>query len=96
MKIPTQVWTFSWRFFFIRLAFAAFLVLSGHPQAGLAFGFKPALVVDFPISLLYLIDPKRGPMLAAIVGPIWWFFFLPILGWWLIWGRRSSATRDVT
>jgi hypothetical protein len=93
MKLPAQVWAFSRRFFFVRLAFVGFLVLSGHPQAGLELGYKAALFADFPVSLLYLIDPKTGPMLAAIVGPIWWFF-LPIVGWWLIWRRRDKSNRD--
>jgi hypothetical protein len=93
MKVPTQVWVFSRFFFLARLTFVGFLVLSGHPQAGLELGYKPALVADFPVSLLYLIAPKAGPYVAAIVGPIWWFF-LPIVGWWLIWGRSNRPNRD--
>jgi hypothetical protein len=93
MKIPAQVWIFGRRFLLVRIAFVGLLVLSGHPKAGLELGYKPALVADFPVSLLYLIAPKAGPYLAAIVGPIWWFF-LPVAGWWLIWGRGDKSNRD--
>jgi hypothetical protein len=93
MKIPAQVWISSRRCFLARLIFVGVLVLSGHPQAGLELGYKPALVADFPVSLLYLIAPKAGPYVAAIVGPIWWFF-VPIAGWWLIWGRSNKSDRD--
>ena len=93
MKVPTQVRTFSLCFLLVRLTFVGFLVLSGHPQAGLELGYKPALVADFPVSLLYLIAPNTGAYVAAIVGPIWWFF-LPIVGWWLIWGRSNKSNRD--
>jgi hypothetical protein len=93
MKIPPRVWVLGRRFFFARLIFVGFLVLSGHPQAALELGYKPALVADFPVSLVYLVAPIPGPTLAAIVGPIWWFF-LPIVGWWLIWGRRDKSSRN--
>src|ERR1700722_2794366 len=55
MKIPTQVWIFGRRLFWVRIAFVGLLVLGGHPKAGLELGYKPALVADFPVSLLYLI-----------------------------------------
>jgi hypothetical protein len=90
--IPSRVWALSRRLFFCRLAYVGLLVLSGHPQAALQLGYKPALLADFPISLLYLVGPTSGSTLAAIVGPIWWFF-LPIVCW-LIWGRRDNSGRD--
>ena len=93
MKIPSRVWVLGRRFFLARLAVVVFLVLSGHPQAALELGYEPALIADFPISLLYLVSPISGPLLAAIVGPIWWFL-LPIVVWWLIWGRRIKARSD--
>jgi hypothetical protein len=92
MKIPARVWTLSRSLFYCRLAFVGLLVLSGHPEAALQWGFKPALVADFPVSLLYLVSPISGPTIDAIVGPIWWFF-LPIVCW-LIWGRRDKSGRD--
>jgi hypothetical protein len=91
MKVPSRVWVFARVLFFVRLAFVSFLVLSGHPQPALQLGYKPALALDFPISLFYVfVGPIHGPTFAAIVGPIWWFF-LPIVGWWLIWGRRGDS-----
>ena len=93
MKVPSHVWTLSRRFCLGRLIFVALLVLSGHARAALELGYKPALVADFPVSLLYLVIPIPGPTLAAIVGPIWWYF-LPVVGWWLISGRREKPSGD--
>ena len=90
--VAPRVWRLSLIAFIVRLAFVCFLVLSGHPKAALELGYTPALVADFPISLLYPHGPMSGPTLAAIVGPIRWFL-LPILVWRLIWGRREKPSR---
>lgn len=88
MKIPRRVLLASRWLALGRLTFTLLLILSGHPQAGLELGYKAALISDFPASLLYF-GPASGPILAAVVGPIWWFV-LPIVVWWLIAGRRPT------
>jgi hypothetical protein len=90
MNVPARVWAVGRWLLFARLGFVGLILLSGHPQAGLELGYKPALVADFPVSLLYLISPKAGPLLAAVVGPIWWFF-LPLICWWLIRAWRAKS-----
>ena len=88
VKIPRRVLLASRWLALGRLTFTLLLILSGHPQAGLELGYKAALISDFPASLLYF-GPASGPILAAVVGPIWWFV-LPIVVWWLIAGRRPT------
>jgi len=90
--VSSQVWACSRWFFLARLGLVGLLALSGHPRAGLELGYKAATVTDFPVSLLYPFSSKAGPVLADIVGPMWWFY-LPIAGWWRTSGWRSKSRR---
>jgi hypothetical protein len=47
----------------------------------------PLWIADLPITVIYWWLPV--PIGEAFIGPVWWFF-LPQLIWWAIYGRRMK------
>src|ERR1039457_2942776 len=90
LMIPRKVWILSATLASVRfLAFLGIYANQSH-DAQWQLSYFPLWVVDFPISVAYFVCPV--PFAEAVIGPIWWFF-VPMIIWWLFRSRKSKQKK---
>jgi hypothetical protein len=84
-----KIWILSAALATVRLSIFAAIYLTDSHDAQWQLSYLPLWVVDLPISFSY--HWIAFPLAEGIIGPAWWFF-LPILLWWIFRRRRGDKT----